>query len=323
MSSNDRGLGRGLDALFRNAAVTVPGAETSADSTPMLQVSVASASSESSRIIVLPIAALSPLANQPRKTFDEQALDELAQSIKSQGIIQPLLVRLHKTEIATIYEIVAGERRWRAASRAGLTEVPVYIKDMTEEEALTASLIENLQREDLNALEEAEAIRVLQEKLSLTQEDLASKLGKSRSAVANSLRLLSLPDQMRQALREGTLTSGHARALLSVTETEPQQCLFAAILNDNLSVRETESAATYWKKQGQFPAKIYAAVQGKPAKPSKPQVMQAAIAQLRSTIHPKANITGDAQGGRISLPYESEAQLAELLSKLGLTEYYE
>lgn len=203
MSANERGLGRGLDALFRNVTPAERPSSAKVDSAEVPAPSVPK------NTTTLPIAALTPCKGQPRKHFDEAALDELAASIRSQGVIQPLLVRPRRTETATIYEIVAGERRWRAAQRAGLTEVPVYLRELSDEDALTAALIENLQREDLNPLEEAQAIQSLRERLPYSQEELAQRLGKSRSAVANSLRLLQLPRPMQDALKDGRI---HARA---------------------------------------------------------------------------------------------------------------
>ena len=177
MSANERGLGRGLDALFRNVTPAERPSSAKADSAEVPAPSVPKSTT------TLPIAALTPCKGQPRKHFDEAALDELAASIREQGIIQPLLVR-PLADRPGHYQIVAGERRWRAAQRAGLTEVPVYLRELSDEDALTAALIENLQREDLNPLEEAQAIQSLRERLPYSQEELAQRLGKSRSAGA-------------------------------------------------------------------------------------------------------------------------------------------
>ena len=214
---SSKGLGRGLDALLRRTDMgaarqeknDTPEKETGTEHSPTL----------------LPLSHLHANPSQPRQTFDAESLAELAASIRSQGVIQPLLVRPRRTETATIYEIVAGERRWRAAQRAGLTEVPVYLRELSDEDALTAALIENLQREDLNPLEEAQAIQSLRERLPYSQEELAQRLGKSRSAVANSLRLLQLPRPMQDALKDGVFTPGHARAVLAL----PERALQAAI----------------------------------------------------------------------------------------------
>ena len=267
------------------------------------------------------IAALTPCKGQPRKHFDEAALDELAASIRSQGVIQPLLVRPRRTETATIYEIVAGERRWRAAQRAGLTEVPVYLRELSDEDALTAALIENLQREDLNPLEEAQAIQSLRERLPYSQEELAQRLGKSRSAVANSLRLLQLPRPMQDALKDGVFTPGHARAVLALPERALQDILFNAVMTRRLSVRDAEEAVIHWKRHGLLPSSLMGASAPvvRSARAPKPACIKLAIRQLRENVAPKASISGTDRAGRITLPYESEEQLAELLSRLGLS----
>ena len=305
MSANERGLGRGLDALFRNVTPAERPSSAKADSAEVPAPSVPK------NTTTLPIAALTPCKGQPRKHFDEAALDELAASIRSQGVIQPLLVRPRRTETATIYEIVAGERRWRAAQRAGLTEVPVYLRELSDEDALTAALIENLQREDLNPLEEAQAIQSLRERLPYSQEELAQRLGKSRSAVANSLRLLQLPRPMQDALKDGVFTPGHARAVLALPERALQDILFNAVMTRRLSVRDAEEAVIHWKR--------HLRSRGRSARAPKPACIKLAIRQLRENVAPKASISGTDRAGRITLPYESEEQLAELLSRLGLS----
>ena len=299
MSANERGLGRGLDALFRNVTPAERPSSAKADSAEVPAPSVPK------NTTTLPIAAL----------------DELAASIRSQGVIQPLLVRPRRTETATIYEIVAGERRWRAAQRAGLTEVPVYLRELSDEDALTAALIENLQREDLNPLEEAQAIQSLRERLPYSQEELAQRLGKSRSAVANSLRLLQLPRPMQDALKDGVFTPGHARAVLALPERALQDILFNAVMTRRLSVRDAEEAVIHWKRHGLLPSSLMGASApvARSARAPKPACIKLAIRQLRENVAPKASISGTDRAGRITLPYESEEQLAELLSRLGLS----
>ena len=315
MSANERGLGRGLDALFRNVTPAERPSSAKVDSAEVPAPSVPKSTT------TLPIAALTPCKGQPRKQFDEAALDELAASIRSQGVIQPLLVRPRRTETATIYEIVAGERRWRAAQRAGLTEVPVYLRELSDEDALTAALIENLQREDLNPLEEAQAIQSLRERLPYSQEELAQRLGKSRSAVANSLRLLQLPRPMQDALKDGVFTPGHARAVLALPERALQDILFNAVMTRRLSVRDAEEAVIHWKRHGLLPSSLMGASApvARSARAPKPACIKLAIRQLRENVAPKASISGTDRAGRITLPYESEEQLAELLSRLGLS----
>lgn len=218
MAGKRGGLGKGLDALLMDNAVE--------------EISPTSA-------VKLKIMDIEPNRAQPRKDFDEQALTELADSIEKYGVLQPLLVR----PLGDGYQLIAGERRWRAARMAGLTEVPVVIREMTDEEAAALSLIENLQREDLNPVEEAFGFRKLMDDFSLTQEQAAEKVGKSRPAVANALRLLKLPAEALDLLRTGKISAGHARALLSFP-TEAQMLEGAnLIVEKGISVRETERLA--------------------------------------------------------------------------------
>lgn len=224
MAVKKGGLGRGLDALFADNSVE-----------------------ESSQTPVkLKIMEIEPNREQPRKIFDEAALSELADSIATHGVIQPLLVRPIKDGG---YQLVAGERRWRAARIAGLTEVPVVIKDLTDSETVELAMVENLQREDLNPLEEALGYKFMMEKLSITQDEAAQKVGKSRPAVANALRLLKLPDDIQTMVENKQLSPGHARALLSF-ESEAQMLEVAKlIVAKGLSVREIEKMAQNSKKE--------------------------------------------------------------------------
>ena len=294
-----KGLGRGLDAIFGSDPVD-------AKLKPMSQMAE------------IEIADIIPNPTQPRTQFDEEALDELADSIRQLGIIQPITV---KKSGDGKYIIISGERRWRAAQRAGLTEVPVYLRELSDEDALTAALIENLQREDLNPLEEAQAIQSLRERLPYSQEELAQRLGKSRSAVANSLRLLQLPRPMQDALKDGVFTPGHARAVLALPERALQDILFNAVMTRRLSVRDAEEAVIHWKRHGLLPSSLMGASApvARSARAPKPACIKLAIRQLRENVAPKASISGTDRAGRITLPYESEEQLAELLSRLGLS----
>lgn len=300
MNIPERGLGRGLSSLLSSATES---------------------SSEEPRKLAL--TQLVPGRNQPRKHFDGNALGELAVSIKNQGVIQPLLVRL-LPGMPQRYEIVAGERRWRAARMAGLTEVPVIITEYTDKEAMTVALVENLQREDLNPMEEAEALQALREAYRLSQEELAEQLGKSRSAVANALRLLQLAPAMKEALARGDISAGHARALLAVSDEKLREELHAAILRHHLSVREAESAADTCKRTGKLPDKLADAVENtpsaRPARAPKPQVIKDLQNLLRKNSGTKATISGNEQQGRIQIPYASPEELARILSLLGLKE---
>lgn len=221
------GLGRGLDALYEDNSAAFPD-EKVEDGIKMVRVS-----------------AIEPNRGQPRKEFDSESLSELADSIREHGVLQPLLVR--RLPGASLedesYQLVAGERRWRAARMAGLSEVPVVVREMSEAEVLEFALIENLQREDLNPLEEAGGYQELIDTFGLTQEEVARKVGRSRSAVANALRVLKLPQELHPYLRDGDLTAGHAKALLTVKERGKMLKLAEITIEQGLSVREVERRA--------------------------------------------------------------------------------
>ncbi len=225
------GLGRGMDALFLDNSAT-----ENENSSTMLNIN-----------------EIEPNRNQPRKNFSEKGLEELAKSIEQNGIIQPILVRPMSDGS---YQLIAGERRWRAARMAGLHEVPVTIREMTDEEASVFALIENLQREDLNPVEEAEGLKSLIESYGFTQEEAADKVGKSRTAVTNTLRLLKLPSPVLQMLGDGKLSAGHARALLGLDEEKEMLRIAEATVSQELSVRQVEKMVKY-------------ANQGEKAKPKK------------------------------------------------------
>lgn len=219
MAAKKGGLGRGLDALFADNSIE--------------EIAPSSA-------VKLKIMDIEPNRDQPRKIFDEQALSELADSIAKHGVIQPLLVRPLPDGS---YQLVAGERRWRASRMAGLTEVPVVIKELSDDEAMALALIENLQREDLNAVEEAQGIKSLMDTLGLTQEEVAERVGKSRPAIANALRLLKLPDSVLEMVSQGTLSAGHARALLAFEDDEELVEVAKLIIEKGLTVRDVERLA--------------------------------------------------------------------------------
>ena len=216
-AKNKGGLGKGLDALFMDNSME----------------------EEAKSAVKLKLNEIEPNREQPRKSFDEDALEELANSISTHGVIQPLLVR----PLADGgYQLIAGERRWRASRMAGLTEVPVVIREMSDSEAMELALVENLQREDLNPIEEAQGLALLMETYSLTQEQAAKRVGKSRPAVANAMRLLSLPQDVLAMVERGELSAGHARTILPLEDDEKISALANEIIKKNLSVRETERA---------------------------------------------------------------------------------
>ena len=216
-AKNKGGLGKGLDALFMDNSIE----------------------EEAKSAVKLKLNDIEPNRAQPRKSFDEEALEELANSISTHGVIQPLLVR----PLADGgYQLIAGERRWRASRMAGLTEVPVVIREMSDSEAMELALVENLQREDLNPIEEAQGLALLMETYGLTQEQAAKRVGKSRPAVANSMRLLSLPQEVLAMVERGELSAGHARTILALENAGQITALANEIVKKNLSVRETERA---------------------------------------------------------------------------------
>ena len=302
MSGNKKGLGRGLDALFSG-------------SEPQQQQETATST--------LPLTALKPNPGQPRRHFDEEALNELAASIKTQGIIQPLLVR--PLPGGDTYQIVAGERRWRAAQKAGLAQVPVYIRQLSDKEVMAAALIENLQREDLNPIEEAEALQALREALDLTQEELATRLGKSRPAVANALRLLQLSAAARDDLQAGRISAGHARCLLGIDGQDAAEALRLRIQSHNMTVREAEEAAAFWRGHSTLPWQEDQHEEKQGPKPANQRIsrkkspaFKTLQKNLSTALGCPAKISGDENAGRIALNYSSKEELAVLLEKFGL-----
>jgi ParB family chromosome partitioning protein len=260
------------------------------------------------KYFLCPIEELRPHSKQPRKAFNDEKLAELAASIKEKGIIQPLVVR----QVNDHYQIIAGERRWRAAQKAGLREVPVVIQDVSEDWALEMALIENIQREDLNPIEEAEAYRNLIEGFDLSQEDVARRVGKNRTTVTNALRLLRLPEKVREDVIEKTLSMGHARALLSLEEEEDILEARDEVVKRGLSVRETEALA---KKIKTF---------GRTVKPKKndkeekdPQILFLAE-ELKRALGTQVRIFPKGKGGKVEISYFSPEDLDRLMEVLGI-----
>lgn len=280
MAAKKSGLGRGLTSLFDENASDNEGA------------------------VKVNINDIEPNHDQPRKDFDETALSELAESIAQHGLIQPIVV---KPDFNGRYSIIAGERRWRACRMAGLDEVPVVIKEADEQTLMEIALVENLQREDLNAVEEALGYRSLIDTYGLTQEEVAKKMGKSRSAVTNALRLLSLNDNELEALRRGTISAGHARALLSCEdETLRAKMLLAAA--DGASVRELEKAAAASKK-----AKSTKSKENTP----KPTFYSEVELSLKNEMRRKVHINPSGKGkGTLTVEFFSDDELAEFAKRL-------
>jgi ParB family chromosome partitioning protein len=257
----------------------------------------------------IPVEFLHPGRFQPRRTFDEEALQGLVESIRDKGILQPLLVR-RESESSSVYEIIAGERRWRAAQMAGLHEVPVVIRDLTDREALEIALVENIQRQDLTPLEEAEGFRRLLDEFDHTQEDLARAVGKSRSHIANMLRLLALPDQVKTMVEEGALTAGHARALLTVADPVSMARDVAA---RGLNVRQTEELA-----RGDTGAKPRRPAAGeKPAHDGRDADLISLEDEISARIGLKVVIEPRGKRGTLTIHYQTLDQLDDVLRRLG------
>jgi ParB family chromosome partitioning protein len=256
-------------------------------------------------ILRVPLHRLKPNPDQPRKTFSEESLAELAESLKRHGLIQPILA---EDAGDGTYRIVAGERRYRAAERAGLGEVPVLVREFSPEKRLEIALIENVQREDLNPVEEAEAYRALMELGNLSQEEVADAVGKSRPAVANALRLLRLPEPMLASLREGAMTPGHARAILAVPEGPQRELLFARVVAEGISVREAEASAQAAARG----ASVKPAPAGKPEKPRAPEIREVEE-RLIGALGTKVSVKGDSRKGTIAIEYYSLEDLERIL----------
>lgn len=272
------GLGKGLDALFTD-----------------------NTTGEATAPVTLRISEIEPNADQPRREFDPEALSQLADSIRRHGILQPLVVR--PIPGTGTYQLVAGERRWRAARMAGLSEAPVVIREMDDATVLEVALIENLQREDLNPIEEAEGFRVLMDTYGLTQDEVAAQVGRSRPAVANALRLLGLPDDVRLLVREGKLSQGHARTLLAVEDAKIMRELAETVIARGLSVRALEALIKKLRR---------------PEKPPRLPGVLAAEAErsLGETLGRKVKVTEGKEKGTVALEYYGEDDLRELVRAL-------
>jgi len=261
---------------------------------------------EPKTLVYCGIEEILPNRSQPRKHFDEAKLEELAESIKEKGILEPLIVR--RTEQG--YELIVGERRWRAAQKAGLKEIPVLVKETERREALEISLIENLQREDLNPIEEAEAFKQLIEEFHISQEDLSKRIGKDRTTVTNSLRLLKLPPEVRDHLLQNRITSGHARAILSLENKEKQKELCTLIIKRGLSVRETEAIAKRWAEK---PKKSVASAKRKGDLESQLTSLQDS---MRKYLGTKVHISQKGKRGKIEIEYYSQEDLERIVEAI-------
>jgi ParB family chromosome partitioning protein len=278
------GLGRGLSSLLGEVAQEAP-----------------VAGGQRGGVQMMPVSSIEPHLDQPRRHFDEAALEELAESIRARGVIQPIVVRPHGHR----YQIVAGERRWRAAQKARLHEIPVIVRDFSDSETLEVALLENIQREDLNAIEEAEAYQRLVDEFGHTQEALAKLVHKSRSHVANLLRLLDLPEKVRAMVVSGALTMGHARAL--VTAIDPE-ALAKEVVKNGLSVRDTEKRARFGKPGRERQGRL--GYRGASAD------IEALERQLGDMLGLHVRITHRPDGGSVALQYSTLDQLDMICQRL-------
>lgn len=281
MSPRKSGLGRGLEAL-------IPAAEE--------------AEAAARGVIEAPLASIAPNPLQPRAPIRDQDLVELAASIEEHGIIQPLVV----SRVPDGYQLIAGERRWRAARLAGLSQVPVIVKDVAPSEMLELALVENVQRSDLNALEEAMAYRQLIDEFALTQEQVARRVGKSRVAVANTLRLLKAARGVQEALLEDRISEGHARALLGLEQAEAQEAALKTVLKHGLNVRQTEELVRRLLGQDRE--------EQQPAREVSPET-RALEAQFREALGTKVNLTRSGKGGRVVIYFYSDEELDALYER--------
>ncbi len=283
MAKGKGGLGRGLESLFEDAA---PSFDSDA------------------KIETLPLREIEPDPDQPRKTFEQEALGELAASIAEHGLLQPIAVRPRGLNG---YTIVAGERRWRACRMAGLTEVPVVVKDVTEEQAMELALVENLQREDLDPVEEAAGIRELMVRCDLTQEQAAQKLGKSRSALANSLRLLNLPETVLELLKSGFINMGHAKVILGLPTPELQEQAAQMVADNQLNVRQTEALCKKLMKPAKAPAEP-------PVRSAFPVEVEESLKQVLGS---EVNVAYHDGKGKLTVHFYSDDQLRAFANLLG------
>lgn len=292
------GLGRGLDALFADVAPLMEGKASS------VKEDRSSFDDEENRIIYVDINNIKPNKSQPRKNFNEEKLQDLANSIKSNGVIQPLVVR----RSGDIYELVAGERRWRASKIAGLKNIPCIVRNFDDKQNMIVAIIENMQREDLDPIDEANGLRTMIKKLDMTQEEASAALGKSRAYIANSMRLLNLPEKIQKLVSDGAISAAHGRTLMGIKDKNLQIAMCDKILKSGLSVRATEKLVEKAKDDS------------RPARerkiPHARQEMDIIESDLRSILGTKVKLTGDGRKGKIEIEYYSVGELNELIDML-------
>lgn len=291
-AAKNRGLGKGLEALFSNSEIDTK--EINSEKADEIKAQ---------GIEFIDINNIKPNENQPRKSFDDEKLQELANSIKEHGLIQPVILR----QAEKGYEIVAGERRWRACRKAGLKEIPCMIKDLTDEQNMLVAIIENMQREDLNPIEEAEGLNQMISSFGMTQEEVSKSVGKSRPYITNSLRLLKLPQKVRNMVSEGNLTTGHARAIAGIGDQEKQIKLAEFVLQKELSVREIEKLI---KEEHSSKKK------NPRRKAEKSADVKRVEEDLKHIMGTKVNLNQSGRKGRIEIEYYSRDELERLIELL-------
>lgn len=298
MATKKSGLGRGLDTLFPD--------KVNAEN---INMGIETDSSVKEPVATVKISLVEPNREQPRKFFDEEGITELADSIRQYGVIQPLIVQ----NKGSYYEIVAGERRWRAAREAGLKEIPVIIRDLSDQEKMEISLIENIQREDLNPIEEAKAYKRLLDEFHLKQDEVAKRVSKSRTAVTNSMRLLKLCEEVQQMVIDGQLSNGHARCLITIEDPETQTGLARQIAEKNLSVRETEKLVKKQQNQQKNPKQKIKQEQDETLTVVYDQIAE----QMKRIFGTKVSIhQKNRDAGKIEIEYYSKDELDKIIQML-------
>ena len=306
-----KGLGRGLGAIFGEdvTAQKTSGKKNTHATENIAKGEAPSASDVSRETNYIKISLIEPNADQPRKKFNEESLKELSDSIKEHGVLQPILVK----KKGRMYEIVVGERRWRASKLAGLKEIPAIIRDMDNREAAEAALIENIQREDLGSIEEAKAYKALIDEYKLTQDELARRVSKSRTAITNSMRLLQLDDEVIELVENGELTAGHARALLGINGKRNQYKAAREVINGRLSVRQTEKLARTFNKKGESEKKPAGSEEAR----KRELIIAALERELTELMNTKVSIRqSGAKKGYIEIEYYSDDELNGIIERL-------
>ena len=299
--TKSKGLGKGLEALFGDAEVA-PVEKKPAPKKKQTERKTAESPEEEKGVLYVSIDNIKPNSSQPRKNFDEEKLEELAASIERHGVIQPIVLR----SLGKGYEIVAGERRWRAARIAGLKEVPCIVKELTDEENMLLAIIENMQREDLNPIEEAEGLKQMIDTYGLTQEQVSYSIGKSRPYITNSLRLLKLPGRVQDLTAEGKISMGHARALAAIKSQQKQVDLAVRAAREGLSVRQIEALA----KETNEPARKTTKKKTKSADEKRVEE------DLRNALGTKVNLNRKGRKGKIEIEFYSTDELERLIELL-------